>query len=108
MVSEADFLAWVRNMDGVVMEKMKYKEDEALAWKRGERIFAVVYEGTSPLRVELRCDGRLAGILKERYESVMAGRVLGRNGVEVVCSGQLSREELRDLLRHAYAIAEEK
>ncbi len=75
---------------------------------RGETIFAAVELGKEPLRVQVRCDRRLAKTLRERYESVMESRALGRNGIEIICSGQLSGEEVLDLVRHGYEEAGEK
>lgn len=74
-------------------------------FSRGEKIFLCVEEGKTPLRVELRCDRKLGKTLQERYESVMESRALGRNGIEVVCSGQLSDDEVYDLIRHAYEVS---
>jgi hypothetical protein len=32
----------------------------------------------------------------------MESRALGRNGIEIICSGQLSDDEVIDLVRHGY------
>ncbi|MBR3378404.1 MmcQ/YjbR family DNA-binding protein [Candidatus Saccharibacteria bacterium] len=74
-------------------------------FSRGEKIFLCVEEGKTPLRIELRCDRKLGQTLQERYESVMESRALGRNGIEVVCTGQLSDDEIFDLVRHAYEVS---
>ena len=74
-------------------------------FSRGEKIFLCVEEGKIPLRIELRCDRKLGQTLQERYESVMESRALGRNGIEVICSGQLSDDEIYDLIRHAYEVS---
>ena len=74
-------------------------------FSRGEKIFLCVEEGKTPLRIELRCDRKLGKTLQERYESVMESRALGRNGIEIVCSGQLSDDEVYDLIRHAYEVS---
>ncbi len=75
---------------------------------RDELIFAAVELEKEPLRVQVRCDRRLAKTLRERYESVMESRALGRNGIEIICSGQLNEEEVLDLVRHGYEQAGEK
>ena len=102
MVSEDDLLAYARSLDGV----SERTEDGMLIFER-EKIFLCVEKGTDPLRIELRCDRRLSETLQERYESVMESRALGRNGIEVICAGQLSADEVRDLVRHAYEISVE-
>jgi predicted DNA-binding protein (MmcQ/YjbR family) len=102
MVSEDDLLAYVRGLEGV-----SEREDDGMLIFEREKIFLCVETGTDPLRIELRCDRRLSETLQERYESVMESRALGRNGIEVICSGQLSSDEVRDLVRHAYEISVE-
>ena len=102
MVSEDDLLAYVRGLEWV-----SEREDDGMLIFEREKIFLCVETGTDPLRIELRCDRRLSETLQERYESVMESRALGRNGIEVICSGQLSSDEVRDLVRHAYEISVE-
>ena len=102
MVSESDVLSWVQDWVGASKGVCEYKKQKLPCLRRGEKIFLVIEGEGVPLRMELRCDERLGRLLQERYESVMAGRILGRNGIEVICSGQLTVEELRDLVRHAY------
>lgn len=55
-----------------------------------------------PKTIEVRCDGKLSKVLREKYETVMESRYFGRGGVEIVPSGQLSEEELEDLVRLSY------
>lgn len=52
--------------------------------------------------IEVRTDGKLAKMLKEKYESVMESRYFGRGGIEIVLSGQLEDEEIEDLVRLSY------
>ena len=37
----------------------------------------------------------------------MESRALGRNGIEIICSGQLTDDEIFDLIRHAYEVSVE-
>lgn len=69
---------------------------------RGEKVFLVVRPGT----IEVRTDEKLRDLLKERYESVMESRYFGKGGIEIVLAGQLSREELEDLVRLSYNMTE--
>ena len=64
----------------------------------GDRAFLVVRDKT----IEVRCDQKLSGVLKEQYESVMESRYFGRGGIEIVTSGQLDDSELEDLVRLSY------
>ena len=60
-----------------------------------------------PKTIEVRCDGRLGKTLRDEYESVMGSRYFGRGGIEIVPSGQLSREEIADLVRLRYNLTQE-
>ena len=61
--------------------------------------FLVVHEGTVPLRIEVKTDWKLGKLLIGKYETVMRSRYFGKGGIEIVCSGQLSDEEVIDLVR---------
>lgn len=98
MVLEDDIVKYASGLEGTSMREEKgYR-----IFARGERIFALLEPGTQPLRVQVRCDRKLSKTLQERYESVMESRALGRNGVEIICSGQLTNAEVLDLVRHGY------
>lgn len=60
-----------------------------------------------PKTIEVRCDGKLSKVLREKYETVMESRYFGRGGVEIVPSGQLTDEELEDLVRLSYNMTRE-
>lgn len=65
---------------------------------RGDHVFLVVNDAT----LELRCDDKLSRHLIDKYESVMQSRYFGRGGIEIVPAGQLTDEELSDLIRLSY------
>ena len=98
MVSEESVVEYLSQLEGV-------SEREQKEWRVFEfdgRVLLCIEKGTNPLRIELRCDRKLSKTLQERYESVMESRALGRNGIEIICSGQLTNDEVIDLVRHAY------
>ncbi len=101
MVSEDDLVKYALTLEGV----SERRDGGMRIFSRGEKIYLVVEEGTAPLRIETRCDRALSKTLQERYESVMESRALGRNGIEIICSGQLTEEEIKDLVRHSYEIS---
>lgn len=69
------------------------------------KMVALVAEGSKPLRVSLKCDPLLAETLRERYESVLPGYHLNkRHWNTIICSGQLSDEEIFDLARLSYRL----
>ncbi len=102
MVSEDDIVKYTLMLEGV----SERRDGGMRIFLRGEKICLVVEEGTEPLRIETRCDRALSKTLQERYESVMESRALGRNGIEIICSGQLTDEEIFDLVRHSYEISQ--
>ncbi len=80
------------------------KEKERTLFLRGERVFLVLNKNT----IEVRSDFKLSKLLQEKYESVMESRYFGRGGVEIVMSGQLSGEEIDDLVRLSYNLSKEE
>lgn len=69
------------------------------------KIVAIVAEKSDPLRISLKCDPQLAETLRERYESVAPGYHLNkRHWNTIICSGQLSDDEIFDLTRHSYEL----
>ena len=101
MVLEEDIVKYALGLDNTSVREEKGMK----IFSRGERIFLVMEPGTDPLRIQLRCERNLSKTLQERYESVMESRALGRNGIEVICSGQLEHDEIIDLVRHGYEMS---
>ncbi len=76
---------------------------DVAVYKVSGKMFALVAEGSSPVRLSLKCDPQLSQVLREKYESVMPGYHLNKkHWITVVLSGQLSWEEVQDLIRHSY------
>lgn len=73
-----------------------------------EKMFALIAEGSKPLRVSLKCDPQLAKNLREKYEEVQPGFHLNkRHWNTILCSGQLSDDEIKDLARLSYRLVTE-
>lgn len=73
------------------------------------KMFALIPEKSDPVRISLKCDPKLAETLRERYESVMPGYHLNKkHWITVVLSGQLSWEEIQDLIRHSHQLVSDK
>ena len=67
------------------------------------KLFAIIADGSSPLRVSLKCDPQLGANLREKYESILPGYHLNKKHWNtIICSGQLSDEEIKDLARLSY------
>ncbi|HEU0266158.1 MAG TPA: MmcQ/YjbR family DNA-binding protein [Candidatus Saccharimonadaceae bacterium] len=83
--------------EGTSVYKVGHKET-------GEgKLFAIIADDSKPLRVSLKCDPVLAKHLREKYESVQPGYHLNKKHWNtIVCSGQLSDDDIKDLARLSY------
>lgn len=73
-----------------------------------EKLFALVQEGSDPLRVSLKCDPQLATTLRERYETVLPGYHLNKKHWNtIICTGQLTDDEIKDLALLSYRLVTE-
>ena len=69
------------------------------------KMFALIDENSSPIRLSLKCDPGLAELLREKYDTVLAGYHLNKKHWNtIICSGQVPDDELRDLIRHSYEL----
>ncbi|HMS92990.1 MAG TPA: MmcQ/YjbR family DNA-binding protein [Candidatus Saccharibacteria bacterium] len=67
------------------------------------KLFAIIADESKPLRVSLKCDPLLAVNLREKYESVLPGYHLNKKHWNtIICTGQLSQDEIYDLVRLSY------
>lgn len=70
-----------------------------------DKMFALIPNNKSPLQISLKCDPELAKTLRERYESVMEGYHLNKKHWNtVLVTGQLSDQEIYDLIVHSYSL----
>lgn len=86
--------------------RLDYPFGEGVAvYKVGDKMFALVAEKSEPVRISLKCDPLLAATLREKYETVMPGYHLNKKHWNtILLSGQLSWEEIQDLIRHSYQL----
>lgn len=67
------------------------------------KMFALISEGSDPVRMSLKCAPELSELLREKYETVVPGYHLSKKHWNtIICSGQLDESELHDLIRHSY------
>ena len=88
--------------EGTSVYKVGHKET-------GEgKLFAIIQDNSKPLRVSLKCDPQLAQTLREKYETVLPGYHLNKKHWNtIICTGQLSDDEIKDLARHSYQLVTE-
>lgn len=84
--------------------KLEYPFGEkAAVYKVDDKMFAIIQEGSNPVRLSLKCDPQLAENLRQKYESVMPGYHLNKKHWNtLLLTGQLEWSEVQDLIRHSY------
>jgi len=69
------------------------------------KMFALITEGSNPVRISLKGDPQLNAILREKYESISPGLHLNKKHWNtVLVTGQLTDDELKDLIRHSFEL----
>jgi predicted DNA-binding protein (MmcQ/YjbR family) len=83
--------------------------EEVSVYKVGEKgssdakMFALIAEGSKPVRVSLKCDPQLAEMLREKYETVLPGYHLSKKHWNtIILTGQLPTEEVKGLITLSY------
>ncbi len=77
--------------------------EQVAVYKTDGKMFALVAEGSTPVRISLKCDPQLSELLRQEYESVMPGYHLNKkHWITVVMSGQLNWQQVKDLIDHSY------
>lgn len=72
------------------------------------KLFAIVADGSNPLRISLKCDPVLALNLREKYESVLPGYHLNKKHWNTILyTGQLTDDEIKDLAALSYRLVTE-
>ena len=76
---------------------------DVAVYKVKDKMFALVREKKEPVQLSLKCDPLLAETLRARYETVLPGYHLNKKHWNtIVLTGQLSWDEIKDLIRHSY------
>ncbi|MBI2009348.1 MmcQ/YjbR family DNA-binding protein [Candidatus Saccharibacteria bacterium] len=69
----------------------------------GGKMFALIRENKEPVQLSLKCDPALAETLRQKYETVLPGYHLSKKHWNtILLTGQLSWEEVQDLIKHSY------
>ncbi len=98
---------YVLSMPNAVRE---YPFGESVAvYKVRDKMFALIAEGSQPVRLSLKCDPQLSEVLREKYETVMPGYHLNKKHWNtIVLSGQLPWEDIQGFIRHSYDLVASK
>ncbi|MBI1856769.1 MmcQ/YjbR family DNA-binding protein [Candidatus Saccharibacteria bacterium] len=83
---------------------LDYPFGEGVAvYKVKDKMFALIDENKIPVRISLKCNPELAIILRDKYETVLAGYHLNKKHWNtIILTGQLPWEEVQGLIRHSY------
>ena len=69
------------------------------------KMFALIAEGSSPLRLSLKCDPQLAVVLREKYESVMPGYHLNKKHWNtVIIDDSIPENEIYKMIDESYSL----
>ena len=79
--------------------------ENTAVYKSGDKMFALISEKSEPLQLSLKCDPLLAETLRQKYETVLPGYHLNKKHWNtILLTGQLSEDEIKDLIRHSYEL----
>ncbi len=104
---------YILSLPGATLD-YPFGEDVAVYFVQGAKpdadnrgkMFALIREKKLPVQLSLKCDPLLAETLREKYESVLPGYHLNKKHWNtILLTGQLSWEEVQDLIRHSYIVA---
>lgn len=77
--------------------------EEVAVYKVNDKMFALIAEGSNPVRISLKCDPHLSEVLREKYETVMPGYHLNKKHWNtIILSGQLPWEDIQGFITHSY------
>jgi predicted DNA-binding protein (MmcQ/YjbR family) len=82
-----------------------FGEDTAVYKAANDKMFALISEGSSPLRLSLKGDPQLNQLLRDKYETVLPGWHLNKKHWNtLILTGQLTDDEVKDLIRHSHEL----
>ena len=80
-----------------------YKASRTTGSTDDAKMFALIAEDSNPVRLSLKCDPQLSEVLRDKYETVMAGYHLNKKHWNtMLMTGQMPWLEVQDLIRHSY------
>jgi len=95
---------YILSMPGARLE-YPFDETTAVYKTQNDKMFALIAEGSDPLQISLKADPNLSQILRDKYETVLPGYHLNKKHWNtLILTGQLSDDEIRDLIRHSYEL----
>lgn len=103
-MNETEAKDYLTSMPGAYLD-YPFGPGTAVYRAANDKLFALIAEGSEPLRISLKCDPNLAELLRDKYESVLPGYHLNkRHWITVIVTGQLTDDDIRDLARHSFEL----
>ena len=103
-MNETEAKDYLASMPGAYLD-YPFGPGTAVYRAANDKLFALIAEGSEPLRISLKCDPNLAELLRDKYESVLPGYHLNkRHWITVTVTGQLTDDDIRDLARHSFEL----
>ena len=106
MINHKEVEEYILSMPG---SKLDYPFDETTAVYKAsnDKMFALITEGSDPLRISLKADPQLSQILRDKYETVLPGYHLNKKHWNtIILTGQLPDDEVKDLIRHSFELVD--
>ena len=104
MTDRDEIVEVITSLPGVSLD-YPFGEDVAV-YKLGDqqgKMFALIQEGSKPVRLSLKCDPTLAELLREKYETVLPGYHLNKKHWNtVIASGKLSNKSIKKMVDDSY------
>lgn len=106
MLEHKEVESWLMEMPGTWLD---YPFGEGTAvYKIGEapgKMFALIDEGSKPVKLSLKCDPNLAETLRGQYETVVPGYHLNKKHWNtILLTGQIPEEDIKAFIRHSYEL----
>ena len=103
-MNETEAKDYLASMPGAYLD-YPFGPGTAVYRAANDKLFALIAEGSEPLRISLKCDPNLAELLRDKYESVLPGYHLNkRHWVTLNLDGSLADDFVRDLIAGSYSL----
>ena len=103
-MTHAEIEKHILSMPGAQLD-YPFGADVAVYKAANDKMFALITKNSQPLRISLKVDPNLSQLLRDQYESVQPGYHLNKkHWITILDTGQLLRDEIRDLARHSFEL----
>lgn len=105
MKTHKEIEQYILTMPGTKLD-YPFGEKIAVYKSANDKLFALIAEDSNPVQLSLKGDPQLNKLLRDKYESVLPGYHLNKKYWNtIIVSGQLSDDEVKDLIRHSFELA---